>query len=105
MFHAFYLSLRLLLQLIHVLRCERRRVGTKFLTDTLRFDGPNFMYRGIHAPQRGCTFGQHSVQGKHVEGEPLHCARSARYFYTRFPPKRPQTHPFQTNLGHPHYRS
>ena len=32
-------------------------------------------------------------------GEPLHCARTARYFYTRFPPKRPQAHPFQTSLN------
>ena len=35
---------------------------------------------------------------------PLHCAR---YFSTRFPPKRPQTHPFQRplNSGHLNYRS
>ena len=41
------------------------------------------------------------------QGEPLHCARIARYFYTRFPPKRPQAHPFQRplNSGHPNYRS
>ena len=39
--------------------------------------------------------------------EPLHCARTAHYFPTRFPPKRPQAHPFQTplNLGHPNYHS
>ena len=40
-------------------------------------------------------------------GDPLHCVRTARYFYTRFPLKRPQAHPFQRplNFGHANYRS
>ena len=31
-------------------------------------------------------------------GESLHCARTARYFWTMFPPKSPQAHPLETPL-------
>ena len=31
-------------------------------------------------------------------GESLHCARTARYFSTMFPPKSPQAHPLETPL-------
>ena len=42
-----------------------------------------------------------------IEGAPLHCAHTARYFWTKLPPKSPKAHPFQTplKLGDPNYPS